>query len=1220
MPYIEYLGFVVRQQEKDPENIVAVCVAKLEESGGKKLWKAYPLGKTQFIPMLFVVSVLIREKLAHLHVPESGIPEDGVLLKKPDPCSDFMLSYLSDVWRKGGRYKKVYEDLRHATRFFFCPYGQKNSLRFRAPQGGLRPSQIFFWTIPDFGKKTSLKELPKTSTELNKVEDPPQSNQDILPGICELAEKVRLYLAHPDPWQDLYKKALALPKDLPKCQIPLYGSMVGSDVNTSETLLYKEQHLQLSEAMTRHGKILLTGPAGSGKTTVQKMLIAEFLGPNPPISGCIPIFVSLKYAGIGGKSITELIVDSVVKEILSANSVKSTIQQQIDIRRAHYGDINFPKPQIQTGSTTDIVNSSFFKTEIRESFTSDKLKNKTPIVLLLDGFNELPEAMERDAVEEIQKLSDRIDTVIISSRSYGTGFLHLLPKFTRYELEELSNPQIIEYLNFHFNGKGEEFFNTSIVSDGRILSMARVPFYLELIVAYRQEYPHRRLPNCPAPLLKFFISAQYDDEEKQKIKGHYFPYVTNPQINLFLSKTAHRLIQKGKEEPETVLSFPEEVMKILPEFSIEDLVKTAKVAELFGFLDKSGYIPEEVGGAGAISFRHDNIRDYFAAIELKKEGSLEDSTIMKAYLEHTKWDNSWLMLYGILENEKQLEKSLSTMAKLDPLFSCHCLVASASANKKSADILLNYFDLSRISLLTTPKDEDYSFVPNESNYAVLKTIGPAMSRIYSLYPVQELLNLYSRPSTNQIIKAIIPRALLYAIGEHAIDYFGQIIHERGLKTPLELFYLLGTCKSPKAYRLLAETYIQAVEEGSRLRAHLALPLWSFKGYVPIDVVLEFAERYYEIRKPISKLSLRLPRNPLITPLEKGLAGKTNDWLRLRTHPDSDISTAARKALFSIKHPTFIADIVNDCKALKPKDFKFLQEEYYRTFLKSGTPGAKQLLFKILKRAVKQNAIRNQAQPIISLLLEDRNKMTIKRLVRLGLQGTDWLSLCCLSECFSEVPDETERVVTSEMHSSSLTSESLRRAQLVLALRGDKTMKTPMVSVLKEVVSIFSKNPKLLIDEEIRYRYYFSLLCDALICVKAVECKSILEYIVNHPVHVPDSWEAQRALECLGNKTIAKKKGTEELIYEIKSTPEKNDRHSLIAELSSSLRELSIESFEGFLGKIREITETAINQRDKNLSQCFYYIAEKSRDMYPMRRFLDIFAGWPTIPPQSCGTL
>lgn len=1208
MSHIEYLGFVVRHDAKEAERVVAACVAKLHERG-KFVWKAYPPGDKAFIRILFVTSVLVKQKLAQLTNVKGGVPADKTLLKKPNAQFDFILNHLYDVRSKPESYTSLPDDLRQAVRFFFVLYGQKTTIRLQAPQGGLRPHQIFFWTRLDFVEQTDKQQLPKTPTEISVKNDPPRSNPNIALRIPLLAEKVRLYLARPESWQKLYKNALKAPRDLPIHQMPLYGLQVNLTQEKEQPLLYKEQHLQLSEMIKRHKMVLLTGPSGSGKTTIQKMLVADLLSPVAPIPNRLPIFVSLKYVGLGGKSVTDLIVDSVLKQILNIDSLKSTIQQQIDIRRAHYGDIINSHLLISTKGSKKQMAESLFAAEVREFFTSKEQEGSNEIILFLDGFNEIPETKEYNAKQEIQQLSEKVDQIVVSSRSYGAA--ELLSGFTRFQLEELSDQQIIGYLNRSLDGKEEEFFDHKIATNGRILSMARVPFYLELIVKYHQKYPDRRLPTCQGPLLQFFVQKQY--EKKQDVKSQQVPKITEPRINNFLSKVAHRLIDKGKGNPETVLSFPGEVSAILPSFTMVELEETAKAAELFGFLEKSGQISEELGAAGVISFRHDNIRDYFAAIELRSKKVLEDSAQMKSYLEHTKWDNSWLMLYGTLESEKQFEKALLTLGKLDPIFASHCLTVSTAATKKCAEKLLTYLDLPRINILISK--DTVALHPSylDPDCAIMPKLGPALSRIYSFYPPQDLLQLYFQPSTDEVIKTIILRALLYGSNEDAINYFEQIIQRQGQKCPLELFYVLGSCRSPKAYKLLADAYIDAVEKRPQLVIHLSQPLFSFRGRIPIKFVTHAVAKYQKSLKRNPSLSNSLPSNHLVCPLEKGLAGYIEDWLHLRNHPNEDISSAAWKALLRIRHPALIDDIIKECEALNPQDVGIWQEEYFRAFLNSNTPGAKEILFRIFEQIVSRNTNRGLVLNIVPLLLEISDKEIIKKLVRFGLCGTDWISFHCLSECLSKVPNKVKEIISSETKPQKLSREANRRTILARTLTGDNNTKDELLSTFKHIASVITRKPSMPKNEFNLYMGYFNCLSKAAIAMNATECESFLEGIANNNPNAYFRHQTRWLLKQLALDIPAYNKDVNELVAEIKSPPKTLiEKHQLSSDLEDIIINWPISKSKDLLTEMRQITEQAIEKKDKEKSRWFYFVTERLRSVYS-ERLLDIFAGWPTIP-------
>lgn len=1195
MPHIEYLGFVVRHDAKEPQDFVAACVAKLNDND-EVFWKAYPPGEYNFIPMLFVTSVMIKQKLAELANVEDGWPAGNTLLKKPNPKFDFILNHLYDVRSKAKSYTSLPNDLRQVVRFFFVLYGQKSTIRLQAPQNGLRPQQIFFWTVNDFLEQTGAKLLPTSPTPIKVTADPPQSNPHIALRIPLLAEKVRLYLAQPEPWQKLYKKAVRPPDDLPTHKIPLYGSRIYLPGEKKQQLLYKEQHLQLSEMVSRYRKILLTGPSGSGKTTILKILTADLLGRKSPIGECLPIFVSLKDMGFKGKSVTDLVVDTVVKEILTAKSLKSTIQQQIDIRKALYSKMADPE--------------SSFAAEVKEFFASYGEQDDIEIALFLDGYNEIPETEAYAAEQEIQRLVKRVGYMVVSTHPYAASRFPL--RFTRFELEELSDGQIITYLNLQLEGKGGQFFDDKIAPNGRILSTARVPFYLELILDYHKTHPDRRLPTCPGPLLKFFVERQY--EKKREVKQLRFPDVTQPEIDFFLRKIAHRLIDKGIQTPETVLYYPDDLVDIFSSSVFPNPARVAKAAELIGFHDKSGQISEEPGAPGVISFKHDNIRDYFAAQEFKNEKVFDNPAIIESYLEYTKWDNVWLMLFGIIENEENFEKALSEIAALDLCFASECLLASPLADTKHSDKLLKLLPMAqirdlKIKMSAPPLPDSYTYIS-----CVEGVLQSALSRVLSLYSPEYLCDLYNKLSTDNSVKATISWALVCAHGKNALPYLQTIIQNYGLSCHSEVLEVLGSLQCDKVLDLLVKLYIQAIKEHSDIEEHLESIISNWGGCLSIRQLLENAEL---LEKSLGRQK-NYPKyiSCLLTLLEKGKVGTSEDWLELYHHSNPYVSYAARCALRDTRHPTIIDEIIQKCHTAKLDTFSEDDQVDFAALVNSGNEAGEEELLLLLERACARHRY-DLIQSISYRLGETKNRRILQRMVNLGLYGTGAYTMEALYWPIAHSREFVKELVLSQVCSRRVSSNVRTRAVIAIALCRDKSVKTELLPIFTKHLSSLTEVPDEPSEKREESLHFFNYIREAILHTAQKEVKPILKTIAKR---APPGLQKQIADFMLVSIEMDEKYRDGEI-------------NRLLQELEHAHKDLDVsrdlvdfwvqktliwptEKIEKVLEYTSNSAQKAFNCGDIRTAGFFCYATEQFKTFQEKRRFLHIFRGWPGFLPKD----
>lgn len=1210
MPSIIHLGFVIRHDAKVTENIIAACIAQLSDKG-KITWKAYPRGDQAFIPMLFVTSVLVKQRLAMLADPESGMSQGEILLKKPNPRYDFILNHLFDVWTKRTSYRSLPQDLRKAMRFFFELHGQKATAQLRAPKDGLRPSQIFFWTGRDYIKQTNLQ-LPKAPITVSVKKVPPQSNPHIALHVPILAEQVRLHLAQPKSWQELYRRAVQRPKDLPTHLIPLHGSRIDSkqegqkqEYEKGRPLPCIEQHLKLSEMMTRHNKILLSGPSGSGKTTIQRALMADLLSPNSSQPGCVPIFISLKDVGFGGRGVTDLIVKSVAQQILTAESLKRIIQQQITLRRAHYGDTADPK--------------LLFEAEIRSFFTSMEQKANNEVFLFLDGYNEIPETERFNATKEIQQLAKTVTKIVVSTRAYGAK--GVLPLFTRFELKELFDEQIIHYLSSHFKGRGEQLFNDKIVRSGRILSMARVPFYLELIVSYHQDYPDRRLPQSQGALLEFFEQKQH--EAKQDIKAHKFPDVSQRHIDFFLQKAAYKLVDKGRQRALSVLSFPHELIDIVPLFGgMAGLTRTAEAAELLGFLD-------EAGDTGVLSFRHDNIRDYFAAKELKDSNVLYDPLAIASHLEYTKWDTVWLMLFGIIDDEERFQKALSDVAQHDPHFASKCLLASPLSKPCHADVLRELFSLPRISLLLSGLQ--YGRESSHWPLSGLTPVGRALSRILSVYASDYLMKVYFEPETDEIFRSAIPGALVLSEGENALQYFQKIVKKEGLKSHYAVFWAIAQLRSTCAYDLLTRLYIRGLRTKScrdSLNYHLSWCIQLYRGHPATRKVLDVINRSCNImlRKP----DVRSPMQVTDLLLHLGLSNDMapEDWLKLHGHPFTTVSFHAWYALVDLQHPLAIEEVTEVCQNADHSRLSAYGSEFSALLNSKGLEG-EQILLSLLDKVIMHDETSTRPFDLITAHLAERGSpATIEKLVHLCLHKKRQLATRIMYWLASEVPRQTLRTVHSELDSGKVSYYVWERACMLRALCGDTTVKSEFLNMLEKLLKTCNEDEYLnILDRLVDVDNSDHITSNARICrlrllwyvpkaavnIGALDVVSILKTVLNV--------NAKRSLEKTARwilRQIHRSRrphlDVDRLIASLERCNKDSDSCIMFFKrFARSARFCPAEKMRYVFQYMRAAADEAVLANDTKEATFFYYGIESLRRVWRPRRFLEPLYGWPAMP-------
>lgn len=1180
--------------------VVAGCVAKVSNKGNTA-WKAYPTTDRKFIPMLFVAAVAIKQKLAESSNLEDGVPAGKILLRKPNPRYEFILNHLYDVMSKPQSYGALPADLRKAVRFFFALHGQKTKVRLESPQGGLRPQQIFFWTANDFLRQTDASSFPTEPAEIQVESDPPHSNPDIAVRIPILAEEVRLHLARPRPWYALYRRTARAPEDLPTHKIILRGSTVPSAGEDAMRPAADEQRLRLSELLPRHRRILLTGSSSSGKTTLLRMLTADLLGPHPPMESYLPILVSMKYVGFNGKGVTDLVVDAVVKQILAAEPRDPDIQQQIDIRRARHGDA--------------ASEESLFAPEVRESLTVNAKKSGSKIALFLDGYNESPDSSDPSTEQDILTLAERVDNVVVST--HASGAPHLLSGFREVRLEELSDEQIITYINAHLDGKGKQFFDHEIASNGRILSMARIPGHLELIIQYHKNHPSRRMPTCLGPLLGFFVHEQY--AKKKRVEKLRCPDDTKLDVDFFLRKLAYALIDKGKERGRTVFFYPDELRDVFPSSPLKELSTLAGAAELLGFIDRSGYMSDDSGTGGAISFRHETIRDYFAARELRRQKVFDSPALIRSYIEHKKWDSAWLMSVGLIDHDDVFEKALANVSAYDPSFAADCLLAYPDAKPKHADQLLALFPLQQLRMLLPNPCYDSK---GREYWPRCKPIPtrPAISKILSVYGASRLLQIYKAPETDVIIKDAIPAALVSAEGAGALPYLVQMARDEGLRTDDQLFYAFIATKSLEAFDILLELCVQGQMIPERWpREYCVIIEWNnIVPYFPLSRLVDVAVQCHRSIQCESEPSAAY--HELLGAISYNLCqariGIPEEWLALRNHPVEDIASAAYKALVKVGHPVVIEGVMT--KYLSPDCDWTDQYEYDELqFLATKGPEGEHILLDLLCNAARHNiAFHDLFRAIPSLLARTTNGATMSRLVHFCLHENNPIAIATML-ALSDVPEATVKTLDRELALTEMSRKGYERADILRRLCSRLGPEDGMVELLGGILDKWRDASYCPRPTPVAEVHLFEDLCQRLNYIESRKWQSIMRSCngAAFPADIMSLIEREaRCAEAIGQDWPPQ--NAQSLIAAIRKQEQVDAKCTIVALASVIIQDWREDQLRMLLASLLEDFRRDFSRGAGPMVRVLFHAIDDVRTSLRSTRMLDLLAGWPCLLPKK----
>jgi hypothetical protein len=605
---------------------------------------------------------------------EEGETTGAIVISETEPAYTLWVTRVFNVMNAKGQYDAIPPRLRKSLSPVIHTAGS------RARTSGPRPKladrrvviagdferRVFYWNLGEEPfVSTDFRGHLQRNERLRLSSTPPNSFS--VAQIAGFAKQIRSGKIA-ETWQDLYRRALVMSVQAEPFVELTVKTEVRPAAGTQQipTSHFPPEISRVAKLMEKHNKILLTGRSGSGKTTTLRHLAWEFALGTVTIAGreVLPVYVPLKWFGTWPKSKDpprlSQYVAFWVKETMREHLKMSDLQQCSLFSRQKTRGVTQHRPE-------DLLNA--IEREVGDFF-DDGNGDFSRMVFLLDALNEIPEETTQIARKQIGDFVRTVSNIVVSTRSYGAA--KTLPQLTRFELAPMSDQEIINYLNICFEGQGEGLFRRTVAADSRILSMARVPFYLELMVRYVRRYPDRTLPTCQGMLLEFSIEEQYGNPERQTVLARRFPGMSESRITLLLTHVACALVDKGQESPSASIPFSD-LAGILPAFSIPDIEETTGAAELLGFFEKSGQIGEHFGASGIVSFAHDNIRDFFASLRLKSFMPDRLLQYLPDVAEHYAWDQPLLFFLERSSDKVLNHRIVEFFLPIDPIFAAACL-------------------------------------------------------------------------------------------------------------------------------------------------------------------------------------------------------------------------------------------------------------------------------------------------------------------------------------------------------------------------------------------------------------------------------------------------------------------------------------------------------------------------------------------------------------------
>ena len=722
MPKIDRLGFVLDFGSSNARNIVTGVIAHFTD-GDPAYWKAYPMGQTVFVPRLFIVSELAYRLLSdsgpHCRPRSDDTSPIRVLIESDDRDLSFLTDYCIDIKTrirsKDERYASIPKELRSVVQTVFVTQGKKKHATLGIV-AHWRAKQFFFWTHDDFTKYTSLPEFPTVTHGSEIVITEHIANSTILDAntLKAITPRVR-HATGPKrrTWLELYQH-YALESDYAESEkwLTITGvermpaspdaheqSIFSVGADKASDSISVGRPVSLPDMIELHRHVLLTGGAGTGKTTALKRLMASLAKTHGASRRhLIPFFVDLKWL--------EKYVHTAVTYHMPVNAIeclsrciceflqaRSSAAELVDLWLTHCKHENLPEnPSSVEFQAQEAL--EWMRNDIIREFNSAPSDDRE-IIILLDCFDGVAPPARAFVKAMITELLETTFTLVIACRSYYADHYFKEWPVTRFELQELTDEQIIAYMDSFpdFRGRAWDIFEQQILPFDRIIALARNPYFLHRLTRQLQSAPTLTLPETRAVLIQSFIKRQIEDNTlARRMTG---PSPDEPTVNFVLSQLAHRILQKATQlSTEVGLRFVVDVTDLMSEnLQVREVLEAA---EAWGIVKKSGIIPENDRPWGEIDFSHDCYRDYFGALYLQNLDRRSLVETLPDYFEHVVWDEPILMFLELNTNGQLAKQVVEFALMKTPFFGICCAGATrALGDDSSMDIALR---ISRLSL------------------------------------------------------------------------------------------------------------------------------------------------------------------------------------------------------------------------------------------------------------------------------------------------------------------------------------------------------------------------------------------------------------------------------------------------------------------------------------------------------------------------------------------
>ncbi|MBI3835639.1 MAG: NACHT domain-containing protein [Planctomycetes bacterium] len=397
--------------------------------------------------------------------------------------------------------------------------------------------------------------------------------------------------------------------------------------------------------------VILIGPAGSGKTTVLRNIAARFslTWTDDAIPDRFPVYVRLKFFSEENCSLAQAAARS-IREMLHGHLSVAALSECREVWSTSKSSGELSQEQM-----LNVL-------EHTACVSLERSSTETPIILFLDGYNEVPRHLRHFLDQDIQRCVTGTNPVILTSRlSLPPGLSKHFRSFVIDELDaNLAGSYLDAKLPENTRHVARKWWTVPAIS--RVL---RLPFYLTRAA----QFASSKNDTCPTSRARLVEQFVHDAILRKQVEGIFTAEQQVDALLEFLRVHAWQMIRNNSHFDVQPISL-----------SLDDTTRQtsgeastfANLAEQLGLLEPCA--KPHYNAAASRAFTHEIYRDFFVALHLLSFGIPVILQLLPALAEDYERDGIVEMLVGLVSDPAHALQILNRLGALEHQLASRCLI------------------------------------------------------------------------------------------------------------------------------------------------------------------------------------------------------------------------------------------------------------------------------------------------------------------------------------------------------------------------------------------------------------------------------------------------------------------------------------------------------------------------------------------------------------------